>query len=167
MKQSAQLTKKQEGITMNPFLKEAFIEAVKAYQKGEVPVGCVIVKDGQIIGRGHNLVEAQNLATAHAEMIAIEKACKHLGAWRLIDCDLYVTLEPCTMCLGAIINARIRTIHVGARDMERGAVISKIPILEQDLIPSKTNAIVYDNPLCSYIMSRFFRELRKGRIPKK
>ncbi|MDO4710723.1 MAG: nucleoside deaminase [Peptostreptococcaceae bacterium] len=151
---------------MNKFLKEALIEAYEAYKKGEVPVGCVIEKDGQIIARGHNLVETLQRSTAHAEILAIEQANRELGVWRLEGCDLYVTLEPCAMCLGAIINARIKTIHIGARDPERGAVIGKIPILKEDLIPCKTDAIIYDEPVCSYILSRFFRELRRGRILK-
>lgn len=151
---------------MNIFMREALIEAYQAYKKGEVPVGCVIEKDGIIIARGHNMVESLGRATAHAEILALEQANEQLGIWRLEDCNLYVTLEPCTMCLGAIIHARVKTIHIGARDLERGAVMSKIPILMNDLIPCKTEAVVYDNPVCSYILSRFFRELRRGRIPK-
>lgn len=151
---------------MNFFMREALREAYEAYKKGEVPVGCVIEKDGKIIARGHNLVEISQKATAHAEIIAIDQGNQALGVWRLEGCDLYVTLEPCAMCLGAIINARIKTIHIGARDKERGAVIGKVPILHDDLIPCKTEAIIYDEPICSYILSRFFRELRRGRIIK-
>ncbi len=146
---------------MNPFMREALIEACKAYKKGEVPVGAVIEKDGAIIGRGHNLTEASKSATAHAEILAIKEANKALGAWRLEGCNIYVTLEPCTMCVGAIINARIDTIHVGARDKVRGAVLSHLPIIKDNIISCKTKAVVYDDEICSYILSRFFRELRK------
>lgn len=147
---------------MNIFMKEALVEAYKAYRKDEVPVGCIIEKNGKIIARAHNLVETLQNATAHAEILAIQQANKTLGVWRLEDCNIYVTLEPCSMCLGAIINARIKTVHVGARDKERGTVLSKIPIIKDNLIPCKTNAIIYDYEICSYIMTRFFRKLRKN-----
>lgn len=146
---------------MNPYMKEALLEAYKAYKKGEVPVGAVIEKDGEIIARAHNLTETNKKATAHAEILAIEKASEVLDAWRLEGCHIYVTLEPCTMCLGAIINSRIDTIHVGARDQARGAVLSKIPIIQDNIITCKTKAVIYDEKVCSYILSRFFRELRK------
>lgn len=151
---------------MNPFIKEALLEAYKAYRKGEVPVGCVIEKDGVIIAKAHNLVEELQSPIAHAEILAIRQASEVLGVWRLENCNLYVTLEPCTMCMGAIINARIKTVHIGARDSERGAVISKVPILAENMISCKTDAVLYDEPLCSYILSRFFRELRQGGIQK-
>ena len=89
------------------FMKEALKEAQKAYDKLEVPVGCVIVKDDKIIARGHNLKETKFDTTKHAELIAIQKASKKLKSWRLLDCDMYVTLEPCSMCAGDIINSRI------------------------------------------------------------
>ena len=143
-------------------MKEALLEAYKAYKKGEVPVGAVIEKDGVIIARAHNLTETSKKATAHAEILAIEEANRVLGAWRLEDCNIYVTLEPCAMCLGAIINARIDTIHVGARDYERGTVLSRVPIIQENMIRCKTKAIIYDEKICSYILSRFFRELRKN-----
>ena len=94
----------------NQFMTYAFKEAKKAYNKGEVPIGAVIVKDGKIIAKAHNLRESKQDATAHAEMLAITKACKKLGSWRLVDRDLYVTLEPCPMCAGAIIQSRIRRL---------------------------------------------------------
>lgn len=151
---------------MDLFIKEALREAVLAYKKGEVPVGAVIVKDNEIIARAHNLVEEYQNPLYHAEILAIEEASKKLGTWRLSDCEIYITLEPCTMCLGAIINSRIKRIHIGARDFERGAVTSKLKVLEDNLIPCKTDAIIYDEKLCSYIMSRFFRRLRNGKIKK-
>ena len=103
------------------FMEEALKEAKKAYKKDEVPVGAVIVKDGKIISRAHNLRESKNMATAHAEILAIEKASKKISSWRLVDCDMYVTLEPCTMCMGAIISSRIRNLYIGALDKKTGA----------------------------------------------
>ena len=97
-------------------MKQAYNEAVKAYEKEEIPVGCVIVKDDVIIARGHNLKETKQLSTAHAEIIAIEKASKKLNNWRLEDCTMYVTLEPCPMCTGAIINSRIKNIYIAVED---------------------------------------------------
>ena len=95
------------------WMQEALKEAKKAYDKLEIPVGAVIVKDGKIIARAHNLKETKQLVTAHAEILAIQKASKKLNNWRLIDCDLYVTLEPCEMCMGAIISSRIKNIYIG------------------------------------------------------
>lgn len=103
------------------FMKKALKEAQKAYDIGEIPIGAVIVKDDKVISRGYNKREKDNMATSHAEMLAIEKACKKLGSWRLSDCTLYVTLEPCPMCTGAIINARIPRVVFGARDAKSGA----------------------------------------------
>lgn len=94
------------------YMKEALKEAKKAYEKKEVPVGCVIVKDDKIIARAHNLKESKNDTTKHAEIIAIQKASKKLNSWRLLDCEMYVTLEPCSMCAGAIINSRIKKIYI-------------------------------------------------------
>ena len=112
------------------FMRLALKEAKKAYEKLEVPIGAVIVKDNKIIARAHNLRETKKQACAHAEILAIEKACKKIGAWRLEDCDLYVTLEPCVMCAGAIINARIKNLYIGAMDEKGGAVGSKINLLK-------------------------------------
>ena len=112
------------------FMKEALKEAKKAYEKLEVPVGAVIVKDGKIIARGHNLKETKKDTTRHAEIIAIEKASKKLGAWRLLDCEMYVTLEPCSMCAGAMINSRIKKLYIGAIDEKTGAVGSVLNLLE-------------------------------------
>lgn len=147
--------------TMNIYMKAAFKEALEAYKKGEVPVGCVIVKDGKIIGKGHNLVESTNLTTGHAEILAIESACKALGSWRLIGCEIYITLEPCTMCMGAILHARIGDVHIGALDPVRGSALSKIPIIVEELLPSSGKLIYEESPACSYLLTRFFRELRR------
>lgn len=102
-------------------MNEALKEAQKALQFSEVPIGAVVVKEGRIIGRGHNTREAEELAFAHAEINAIREASKTLGTWRLTDCDIYVTIEPCPMCTGAIYQARIRNIYFGATDEKAGA----------------------------------------------
>ena len=112
------------------FMKEALKEAKKAYKKLEVPVGCVIVKDGKIIARAHNLKETKYDTTKHAEILAIQKASKKLESWRLIDCDMYVTLEPCPMCAGAIIQSRIKNLYYGACDEKTGAVGSVLNLME-------------------------------------
>ncbi len=103
------------------FMNEALNEAKKALQFSEVPIGAVVVKEGRIVGRGHNSRESEELALAHAEINAIRDASKTLGTWRLTDCDIYVTIEPCPMCTGAIYQARIRNIYFGATDEKAGA----------------------------------------------
>ena len=112
------------------FMREALKEARKAYEKDEIPVGAVIVKDGKIISRAYNSRESSKNAIAHAEVLAIKKACKKLDAWRLLDCEMYVTLEPCPMCAGAIINSRISKIYIGTDDEKTGACGSKLNLLE-------------------------------------
>ena len=111
-------------------MKEALKQAQKAYDKLEVPVGAVIVKDGKIIARAYNQKEEKNDTTNHAEILAIKKASKKLGSWRLIDCDMYVTLEPCSMCAGALIQSRIRKVYIGASDEKTGACGSVLNLLE-------------------------------------
>jgi tRNA(adenine34) deaminase len=111
------------------FMMEALKEAEKAFAKSEVPVGAVVVKDGEIIARGHNLRETQQDPTAHAEMIAIKESALRLGRWRLTDCTIYVTLEPCAMCAGAMVLARIQRLVYGASDPKAGAVGSLMNIL--------------------------------------
>ena len=111
------------------FMKEALKEAKKALDKEEVPVGAVIVKDGKIIARAHNTKESKYDSTCHAEILAIQKACKKLGAWRLLDCEMYVTLEPCSMCAGALINSRIKKLYIGADDAKTGACGSVLNLL--------------------------------------
>lgn len=144
------------------FMKEALKEAQKAYEKEEVPVGAVIVKDGKIIARGHNLKETKHSSICHAEILAIEKACKKLGAWRLTDCDMYVTLEPCTMCTGALINSRIRKLYIGANDEKTGACGSKINLLEDVIFNHRVEierGIL--QPECEAILKDFFQFLRE------
>ena len=143
------------------FMKAALKEAKKAYDIGEVPIGAVIVKDDKIIARGYNKREKNNMATAHAEMIAIDKACKKLGAWRLADCTLYVTLEPCPMCTGAVINARMSGVVFGASDEKSGACggycdLSKANILNHTF-DVKKGVLEQD---CKEILNRFFKDLR-------
>ena len=145
------------------FMKKALKEAEKAYYKGEVPVGAVIVKDGKIISRGHNLKEIKKDTTKHAEIIAIEKASKKIDAWRLEDCDIYVTMEPCPMCMGAIINSRIRKNYYGIPDLKAGACGSVI-----DLTTYKFNHIpTYEKNVLGEeskeLLQRFFRELRANK----
>jgi len=145
----------------NQFMTYAFKEAKKAYNKGEVPIGAVIVKDGKIIAKAHNLRESKQDATAHAEMLAITKACKKLGSWRLVDCDLYVTLEPCPMCAGAIIQSRIRRLIFGATDPKAGAAGTVVNLFNTGKFNHKVEVIqgVMEND-CSQILKQFFKELR-------
>lgn len=147
---------------MDKFMKEALIEARKAYMLGEVPIGAVIVKDGQVIARGHNLTETSKDPTAHAEMIVIRAAAKALNGWRLPGCSLYVTVEPCSMCAGAMVWARIENLYIGAMDPKAGACGSVFNIAEEDRLNHRIHVergILEDE--CSSIMKEFFRELRR------
>ena len=144
------------------FMKEALKEAEKAYQKLEVPVGAVIVKDGKIIARAHNQKETKTDTTKHAEIIAIQKASQKLKAWRLLDCEMYVTLEPCSMCAGAMINSRIKKVYIGAMDEKTGAVGSVLNLLDDYTFNHKVEVekgIMEEE--CQEILKKFFRELRK------
>ena len=144
------------------FMLEALKEAKKAYKKGEIPVGAVIVKDNKIIARAHNLKEIKKDTTKHAEIIAIQKASKNIEAWRLIDCEMYVTLEPCSMCAGAILQARIKNLYIGAMDEKTGACGSVLNLLEDYKFNHKVEiqrGILADD--CEYILKEFFKELRK------
>ena len=144
------------------FMKEALKEAKKAYDKLEVPVGAVIVKDGKIIARAHNLKETKYDTTKHAEILAIQKASKKLNSWRLIDCEMYVTLEPCSMCAGALINSRIKKVYIGVSDKKTGAVGSVFNLLEDYIFNHKVEyekGVMQDE--CEKILKEFFKELRK------
>ncbi|MDP4094949.1 MAG: tRNA adenosine(34) deaminase TadA [Bacillota bacterium] len=144
------------------FMDQALKEAAKACAKNEAPIGTVIVKDGKVIARGHNERETKNDATLHAEMTAIRKACAKLGSWRLNDCDMYVTLEPCTMCAGAIIQARIRRLYIGAPDPKAGAAGSVINVFDVKKFNHRVEVIQgLKKEECSEILKRFFRELRE------
>lgn len=114
----------------NSFMKIALKEAQKAFDKEEIPVGAIIVKDGKIISRAHNSKESSKNACGHAELLAIQKACKKLDSWRLLNCEMYVTLEPCPMCAGALINSRIAKVYIGTEDEKTGACGSKLNLLE-------------------------------------
>ena len=145
-------------------MKEALKEAKKAYDKDEVPVGCVIEKDDKIIARAHNLKETKNDTTNHAEILAIQKASKKLQSWRLLDCDMYVTLEPCSMCAGAIINSRIRNLYYGTKDEKTGAVGSVFNLLEDYTFNHKVeyqDGVLQEE--CEAILKQFFKQLRKRR----
>ena len=147
------------------YMLEALKEAKKAYLKKEVPVGAIIVKDGLIISRGHNLKETKQNSIEHAEIVAINKACKKLKSWRLIDCEMYVTLEPCVMCTGAIINSRIKKLYIGTMDMKTGACGSKLDLLND--YKFNHNVEVEKgilNKECEYILKDFFKKLREGKI---
>lgn len=149
------------------FMQEALKEAKKAYDKLEVPVGCVIVKDGKIIGRGHNLKETKKDTTKHAEIIAIQKASKKLDSWRLLDCEMYVTLEPCSMCAGAIINSRIKKLYIGALDEKTGVAGSVFNLFEDYTFNHKVEVekgILKEE--CEKIIKDFFKELRKQKVKK-
>ena len=144
------------------YMKEALKEAQKAYKKLEVPVGAIIVKDGRIVARAHNLKETKNDTTKHAEILAIEKASKKLGNWRLIDCEMYVTLEPCPMCAGAIVNSRIKKVNIGAMDEKTGACGSKLNLLQDFNFDTKVymESGILENE-CRELLQKFFVALRK------
>ncbi len=143
-------------------MKEAIKEAEIAKEKSEIPIGCVIVKNSEIIGRGHNEKEAYKNSIYHAEIIALSKACKTLEHWWLEDCDVYVTLEPCAMCAGAMLNARIRNLYVGARDLRMGAVGTSIDLsnIENFNHSFKVEFGILEDE-CRDILSEFFKNLRK------
>lgn len=143
-------------------MKEALKEAEKAYSKLEVPVGAVIVKEGKIIARAHNLKETKKDTTKHAEILAIQKASKKLEAWRLTDCEMYITLEPCSMCMGAIINSRIKKIYIGTMDPKTGACGSLMNMNEDYIFNHKVEIeIGIMKEECENILKNFFRELRE------
>lgn len=143
------------------YMKEAIKEALKAYKKLEIPVGAVIVKNGEIIARAHNIKEEKKDTTKHAELIAIQKASKKLKNWRLTDCEMYVTLEPCPMCAGAIIGSRIKKLYVGTMDEKTGACGSVLNLIQDYTFNHKveleTNILSEE---CEKILKQFFKELR-------
>ena len=142
------------------YMREAIAEARKAAEIGEVPVGAVIVRGSEIIARAHNERETGKDATRHAEVIAIEKACRALGGWRLIGCDMYVTLEPCPMCAGAIVNARVVRVVYGARDLRAGAFGSVLDLNEYPLNhkPEIVGGVLEDE--CLAPIRDFFKKKR-------
>ena len=143
------------------FMAQALALAAEAAAAGEVPVGCVIVRDGEIVGRGRNRREEKQATASHAEMEAIAQANEHLGTWRLDDCELYVTLEPCPMCAGAILNARVSRVYFGARDREMGACGGVMNLFMEDFPhpPALVGGVLEAE--CARVLRDFFRGLRK------
>lgn len=151
-------------IDHHQWMQEAIVEAKKAEAINEVPIGAVIVRDNVIIGRGHNTRETSLDPTAHAEMIAIRQASEKIGAWRLLDCTLYVTLEPCPMCAGAILQARIPLVVFGTHDPKAGCAGTLMNLLQDDRFNHRTEIIAgVEQEQCSSLLSNFFRQLREAR----
>ena len=144
------------------FMKAAIAQAKKAYALGEVPIGCVIVYEGKIIGRGYNRRTTDKNTIAHAEMIAIKKASKKMDDWRLEDCTMYVTLEPCQMCSGAIVQSRMKKVVIGCMNPKAGCAGSILNLLQMEefnhQVELETGVLEEE---CSRMMTNFFRELRE------
>ena len=148
-------------MTHQEYMRRALELAAQAGAEGDVPVGCVIVRDGQIIGEGRNRREEHGDATAHAELEAIRQACQNNGSWRLHDCTMYVTLEPCPMCAGGIVNARVDEVRYGAREEKMGCCGSVLNLFEERF---NHKPRIYQGPLveeCQQIIQDFFQNLRK------
>lgn len=139
----------------------ALEEAKKAYLKGEVPVGAVIVKNGEIIAKAHNMKEELNCAIAHAEILAIQEASKVVGNWRLNDTEMYVTLEPCSMCASAIAQSRISKLHIGTFNRDMGACGSILNILDYDIFNTYVEINWCYNKECSNLITEFFSNKRQ------
>ncbi len=143
-------------------MEEALIEARKAYDMGEIPIGAVIEKDGRIIGRGHNQTESLKDPTAHGEILAIKQAAKALGGGHLEGCTIYVTCEPCSMCAGAIVWARIKKVVVGTMDEKSGACGSVFNIIQEERLNHQAELVTgVMEQECSMILKEFFKELRE------
>ena len=146
------------------YMREAIKQAKKAYAIGEVPIGCVIVYEGKIIGRGYNRRTIDKNPLAHAELIAIKKASKKMGDWRLVDCTLYVTLEPCQMCSGAIVQVRMKKVVVGCMNPKAGCAGSILNLLQVEQFNHQVELeIGVLQEECSLMMKNFFKELRKAK----
>ena len=150
-------------MTNEEYIEIALKEASKAYKKDEVPVGAVIVKNGKILAKAYNKRESSRDATSHAEILCIKKACKKIKDFRLLDCDIYVTLEPCLMCLGALLNARVRTIYFGASINKQESIKSQ-EIIERAGLNHKCNIVggILEQE-CSNLVSNYFKDKRKGK----
>ena len=146
--------------THQEFMNEALKEATKASQKKEVPIGAIIIKKATIIARTHNLKETLKDCTAHAELLAIKTAQEHLGDWRLNGCILYSTLEPCPMCMGAILHARIDKVIYGAKDHKWGACGSQINLSDPKRFNHYTQTIFYETEACAKFLTDFFKKIR-------
>ncbi len=154
--------------TDEDFMRVAIQEALKAYEEGEVPVGAVVVHEGRVIGRGHNQRETLNDPTAHAEMLAMTAAAEALGEWRLEDCSLYVTLEPCPMCAGAIVNGRVRRVVYGAADPKAGACGTLYNLVQDSRLNHRAElqgGVLGEE--AARILKSFFRECREGTIKRR
>jgi len=150
------------------FMKEAIRQAKKAYKIGEVPIGCVIVHDGKIIGRGYNRRTIDKNTLAHAEIQAIRKACKKMNDWRLEECTMYVTLEPCQMCSGAIVQSRMTRVVVGCMNPKAGCAGSILNLLQMEEFNHQVELeIGVLEEECSQMMKAFFKELREAKKAKK
>ncbi|MBC1457128.1 tRNA adenosine(34) deaminase TadA [Listeria newyorkensis] len=150
------------------YMREALLEAEKAREKGEVPIGAVVVLNGEIIGRAHNLRETTKNAVTHAEILAIQDACKNQDAWRLEGAELYVTLEPCPMCSGAILLSRIATVYYGATDPKAGTAGTLMNLLQDSRFNHQCeveSGILVDE--CGAILTNFFRDLRAKKKQQK
>ena len=160
-KSNSELKEKQK------YMKEAIRQAKKAYELGEVPIGCVIVYNGKIVARGYNRRNTDKNSLSHAEMNAIKKASKKLGDWRLDNCEMYVTLEPCQMCSGAMVQARIKKVYIGCMNPKAGCAGSILNLLQ---IPEFNHQLQIEKGImeqeCSDLMKNFFRELRSGNIKR-
>ena len=152
----------------NYFMKEALKQAKKAYNIKEVPIGCVIVYEGKIIARGYNRRNTDKNTLSHAELNAIRKASKKLGDWRLDDCEMYVTLEPCQMCAGAIVQSRIKKIYIGAMNPKAGCAGSILNLLDVEKFNHKVeiNKGIMEKE-CSDMLKLFFKELRESKKSQK
>ena len=149
------------------YMKEALRQAKKAYALKEVPIGCVIVRDGRIIARGYNRRTVDGNVLAHAEITAIRKACRITGDWRLEECTMYVTLEPCPMCAGAIVQARIPKVYIGCMNPKAGCAGSVVDLFHQEKLNHQVETdIGVCGAECSAMMKQFFRDLREAH-PKK
>lgn len=145
----------------NRFMEMAYKEAVMAMKEDEVPIGAVIVKDGKVIAKAHNNKEKKNDPMGHAEMVCIRKANKKLGDWYLKDCEMYVTLEPCMMCVGALINARVRKVYFGARDLKGGALGGLFNLLDQKGFNHYFEFEYLEEKECGQILKDYFKGKRK------
>ena len=146
------------------FMKLALKEAKKAYDKEEIPVGAIIVKDNEVIAKAHNLKELKNDTTKHAEILAIQKASKKIKSWRLENCEMYVTLEPCSMCAGALIQARVKKVYIGTMDYKTGACGSVLNLLKDYKFNHNVDVeIGVLQEECEKILKDFFKQLRKSK----
>ena len=143
------------------YMKLAIKQAEKALLEDEVPIGAVIVKDGKIIAKAHNKMEKTQLATAHAEILAINKACKKLNSWRLDGAQMFVTIEPCAMCAGAIVNARIEKVYFGAFEKKSGCAQSKYSVLSDSGLNHKTEFVGgIEEQICANLIKNYFKDKR-------